>query len=180
MDRRNWVIKLGLVLVFAVGLLVNNLVQQRITIDLAVSALRISAGASIGSSVTYMERGLDENVTTLDKDWAIGAAQQLLRSSRETILGLEHADHNLYYWQQIRFSLELAVLELTDWQHAPESFSRAQETLELLTVIQSALPSVISSKDGGTLYADNPAALPDAATFAVGYIQRTSKARQER
>ena len=178
MNRRSWAIVLCVVLVCTIGWLANNLVQQRVTISLAVFGLRRSAGASIGGSATYMQRGLDSSTKSVDRVWAVGVAQELLRTSVDTIATLETTDQNTYYWRQLRFSLELAILELVDWQLAPGSFSRAQETLKLLTAIQKALPSVVSQDNGGTVYADNPAALTDAAAFAEGYVQRINSARR--
>lgn len=180
MKRRSWAIVLCVALVCTIGSLANNFAQQRATLSMAVFGLRASAGASISSAIIYVERGLDSSAKDLDRAWAINVTQELVHSSVESIAALETTDQHTSDWMQVRFSLELALQELADWQQAPASFSRAQETLDLLAAIQKALPSVISKDNGGTVYGDNPAALADAAAFAEGYVQRINAARRMR
>lgn len=177
MNRKVWAIVLCLALICAGGVMVSRYTQQRITISWAVFGLRQSAGAALGRAATYVELGMDEAAPTADRAWGIIVTRELLQGAVDAVRTLETIDRNLSSWMQIRCSLELAMLELTDWQQNSEGFPRAQEISELLTAVLRTLPSVLSSDDGGTVYADNPAGLAEAAAFAEGYLQRIKAAR---
>lgn len=176
-NRKVWAIVLCVALLFAGGTMVSRYAQQRSTIKWAVFGLRQSAGSALSRAATYVEQGMDGDGLAADRSWSVSIARELMQSSVDSVQTLETTDHNWYSWMQIRFSLQLALQELADWQQDIDGFPRSQEIRELLAAILQALPSVVSSEGGGAVYADNPAGLDEAAAFAAGYAQRIKAAR---